>query len=96
MTNQLQLFSWDEDKETQNEKKHGITFKEASTVFEDENAILIHDEDHSNDEDRFVIIGYSKKPRLLVVCHCYRESDTVIRLISARTASKNEVAIYER
>ena len=90
----LQFFTWDEDKEKVNENKHGVSFMEAATVFKDLNALVKRDVDHSVDEDRFIIIGLSEKARLLVVCHCYRESDTIIRIISARKATKNESANY--
>jgi hypothetical protein len=92
--NNLQFFSWDEDKDIANEKKHGITFREAASVFKDPNILIKSDIDHSYDEDRFIIIGLSEKPRLLVVCHCYRESDAIIRIISARKATVNESAEY--
>jgi uncharacterized DUF497 family protein len=88
------LFQWDENKNESNIHKHGISFDEAWTVFGDENAVFIADEDHSFYEERFIVIGYSDKPRLLVVCHCYRESDTVIRIISARKADKKERDLY--
>ena len=87
-------FDWDSDKNIININKHGISFKEAATVFFDENAIEIDDTEHSQDEDRFIIIGRSKKLRLLVVCHCYREDDTVIRIFSARKAAEWEEEIY--
>jgi len=87
-------FSWDEDKEKINIKKHGITFDEASTVFEDEDALLEADPDHSIDEDRFIILGFSNKAHLLMVCHCYREEDSIIRLISARRANSGEERRY--
>ena len=87
-------FEWDEDKNKQNQEKHGISFNEALTIFADDNARLILDEDHSEDEDRFILIGISKNAKLLTVCHCYRESDSVIRLISARKASKSESEQY--
>jgi len=90
----LQYFSWDEDKEAANQKKHGISFREAVTVFSDPNILIKHDIDHSDNEDRFIILGISDKTRLLVVCHCYRESDEIIRIISARKATKNESAEY--
>ncbi|MCL2627177.1 MAG: BrnT family toxin [Oscillospiraceae bacterium] len=90
----LQYFSWDENKEISNEKKHGVSFTEASTVFKDLNALVKRDIDHSDNEDRFIIIGLSAQSNLLVVCHCYRESDTIIRIISARKATKNESADY--
>jgi len=92
--NNLQFFSWDEDKEIANEKKHGVSFREAASVFKDPNILIKRDDDHSYEEDRFIIIGLSEKPRLLVVCHCYRESDTVIRIISARKATLRESAEY--
>ena len=90
----MQFFNWDEDKEIANEKKHGISFREAASVFKDPNILIKPDVDHSKDEDRFIIIGLSDKPRLLVVCHCYRESDTIIRIISARKATVNESIAY--
>jgi uncharacterized DUF497 family protein len=89
------LFDWDDDKNIININKHGVTFKEASTVFKDTNAILLYDYAHSQDEERFVIIGYSTEMRLLYVCHCYRESDAIIRIISARKAGKYETELYE-
>jgi len=90
----IQFFSWDEDKDIANEKKHGITFREAASVFKDPNILIKSDIDHSDNEDRFIIIGLSEKPRLLVVCHCYRESDSIIRIISARKATTNESVEY--
>jgi hypothetical protein len=83
-------FQWDPNKADINQKKHQITFEEASTVFDDADALLIDDPDHSAEEDRFIIMGYSSKANLLVVCHCYRASDTVIRIISARKATTKE------
>ena len=79
-------FEWDKRKEKANVKKHGISFNEARTVFYDENAIQFFDPDHSDNEDRFILLGISFKLRVLVVCHCFRESDTIIRIISARKA----------
>ncbi|MCL2529345.1 MAG: BrnT family toxin [Coriobacteriia bacterium] len=87
-------FIWDEQKSLANITKHQVTFEEAKTVFSDANARVIADPDYSDDEDRFIILGISNKLRLLVVCHCYRESDEVIRIISARKATKNEVRSY--
>ena len=87
-------FDWDSDKNIININKHGISFKEAATVFSDKNAIEIDDETHSQQEDRFLLIGRSKKLRLLVVCHCYRENNTVIRIISARKAAGEEIKLY--
>ena len=87
-------FEWDENKNIINKNKHHITFEEAQTVFYDEMALVIDDPDHSEQEDRFIILGQSHQAKLLVVCHCYRESDTVIRIISARKATKNESNQY--
>ena len=87
-------FDWDSDKNLININKHGISFREAATVFSDINAIEIDDEKHSQEEDRFLIIGRSSKLRLLVVCHCYRENDTIIRIISARKAVNDEIKLY--
>ncbi len=89
-------FVWDEKKNKLNQSKHdGIDFDEAKTVFFDEFARVAYDPDHSSDEDRFVILGLSNNLRLLVVCHCYRESDSIIRIISARKATKKEADTYE-
>ena len=85
---------WDEEKNQSNKKCHKISFEEAETVFYDPNAKVIHDPDHSIDEDRFIILGISKFLKLLVVCHCYRENNEIIRIISARKASKNEAKNY--
>jgi uncharacterized DUF497 family protein len=74
-------FEWDDTKNKENIKKHGVSFEEAQTVFLDENAIRFFDPDHSNDEDRFIMLGMSFKLRVLVVCHCHRKNDTVIRII---------------
>ena len=87
-------FEWDENKNEIKKKKHKISFEEAKTVFYDEEALLIVDPEHSQEEERFIILGLSKKANLLVVCHCYRASETVIRIISARKATKNETKQY--
>jgi len=88
---------WDPRKNLINQSKHdGIDFDEAKTVFFDEYARVIYDPEHSKEEDRFVIVGLSSKLRLLVVCHCYRESDSIIRLISARKATNQEKTSYEK
>jgi len=87
-------FDWDRNKNIANINKHGISFKEAATVFQDVNSIEYDDLEHSQDEDRFVVIGKSRRLRLLVVCHCYRENDTVIRIISAREANIQETEFY--
>jgi len=90
-------FAWDPEKDRINQEKHsGISFEEAKTVFYDENARLIFDPMHSQDENRFILLGISQKLRLLVVCHCYRESETLIRIISARKANSKEEKEYDR
>ena len=89
-------FEWDKRKEKTNIKKHGVSFEEAQAVFFDENAIQFFDPDHSDDEDRFILLGISFKLRLLVICHCFRKSDTVIRIISARRADGDEENEYWR
>ena len=87
-------FDWDPHKNRLNQKKHGISFEEASSVFFDENGLLIHDPDHSELEDRYILIGMSVKLRHVVVIHTYREDDRVIRLISARAATPGEQHPY--
>ena len=87
-------FEWDENKNSINKSKHNISFEEAKTVFYGEQALVIDDPDHSELEERFIILGQSNTTKLLVVCHCYRESDTVIRIISARKATKTETNQY--
>ncbi len=87
-------FDWDERKAAANAKKHGISFEEAKSVFLDERAKLINDPDHSEDEERFVLLGISSTLRLLVVCHCYRGAGNVIRIISARKANASESKFY--
>ena len=87
-------FEWDEAKNRESKRKHAVSFEEAQTVFLDENALRFYDPDHSEDEDRFLMLGISFRLRVLIVCHCYRASDTVIRIISARKADKQEVADY--
>jgi uncharacterized DUF497 family protein len=89
-------FEWDEQKNLRNQAKHGVSFEEAESVFYDENARLKADPDYSIDEERFILLGFSKKLRLLVVCHCYRDRDDVIRLISARKAERPERKQYNR
>ena len=87
-------FVWDEDKNKINIKSHKISFEEAKTVFFDPNAKVIHDPDHSIEEDRFIILGLSKSLNILVVCHCYREKEGIIRIFSARKATKTECKQY--
>lgn len=89
-------FAWDRRKSRSNLAKHGVSFEEAQTVFLDESARLIDDPDHSGEEERFVLLGYSFRARCLIVSHCYRESDSVIRLISARRATAQEEEVYWR
>lgn len=87
-------FEWDASKASLNKKKHGISFDEAKTVFFDENAKVIHDPEHSDDEERFIILGLSVNMRMLIVIHCYRKNDRIIRLISARKATQKESTQY--
>lgn len=87
-------FEWDERKAVANAKKHGVSFEEARSVFVDDRAKLIDDPDHSEDEQRFVLLGLSSALRLLLVCHCYRSEGNVIRIISARKASAREFRSY--
>jgi uncharacterized protein len=88
-------FEWDQRKAAANRRKHGVSFDEARTVFLDEEALLIADEDHSDEEDRFILLGMSAHLRTLIVCHCYREGDEVIRIISARKANRTERRHYD-
>ncbi|MCP4297299.1 MAG: BrnT family toxin [Proteobacteria bacterium] len=87
-------FNWDKQKNRTNQKKHGVSFEEAKTVFFDQNARLISDPDHSKDEERFILMGFSSHLKLLIVCHCYREEGQTIRIFSARKASKAEQKQY--
>jgi len=87
-------FEWDVDKAAANLRKHGIGFEEAKSVFYDERARLIDDPDHSEDEDRFILLGLSAALKLLIVCHCYRGDDGVIRIITARKATARESRFY--
>lgn len=87
-------FVWDSRKAASNAQKHGVSFDEARSVFADERAKLIDDPDHSEDEDRFILMGLSSSLRVLVVCHCYREGDNIIRIISARKATAKEAKFY--
>ncbi len=87
-------FEWDETKNRGNRRKYGVSFEEAQTVFLDENAVRFFDPDHSADEDRFLMLGISFRLRVLVVCHCFRVRDSVIRIISTRKADGREAADY--
>ena len=89
-------FEWDTDKSKSNEKKHGVSFEEAKSVFFDEQGLLIIDPDHSDEEDRFILLGMSTSLNTLVVCHCYRSQKEIIRIISARKANKFETKAYRR
>lgn len=87
-------FEWDENKNKINKAKHGIAFEEAKTVFYDDDAIVFDDPDHSAEEDRFLILGLSRRENLCIVSHCCRGEGETIRIISARKATKNETKIY--
>ena len=87
-------FEWDENKEHSNIDKHGIDFEEAKTAFYDNNARVIYDSEHSESEDRFILMGLSYKLRLITVSHCYRKVQEIIRIISARRATKHESKYY--
>ena len=91
--NEIQ-FEWDEHKNAVNQRKHSVSFEEAETVFCDENGLLIADPDHSQDEERFILKGFSFQARLLIVCHCCRGTGNVIRIISARKATLRESRQY--
>ena len=88
-------FVWDSSKASLNKRKHGISFEEAQTVFYDENAIEYFDPDHSEDEDRFIMLGFSFKLRMLIVCYCMRKGNNV-RIISARKATRHEAENYRK
>ena len=88
-------FEWDKNKNKINEEKHGVSFDEAKSVFYDENAIEFYDNNHSDEEDRFLLIGRSIHLRIILVCHCFREKESKIRIISARKATKNEQKYYK-
>lgn len=87
-------FEWDENKNRINQAKHKVSFEEAQTVFYDERVLVIDDPEHSQDEERFIILGMSAIANLLIVSHCYRSADSVIRIISARKATKTESSYY--
>lgn len=89
-------FEWDQRKNAANRRKHGVSFEEAATVFADDHALLIADPDHSESEDRFVLLGLCSSLRMLVVCHCDQESEEVVRIISAREATRSERLQYNR
>ena len=95
MSRRMLQFEWDETKNKRNREKHRIWFEEATSVFDDPAGRLFLDETHSEEEDRFILLGMSSEARLLVVVHCERKSDSVVRIISARKANKGEVTFYE-
>jgi uncharacterized DUF497 family protein len=88
------VFEWDEGKSRANRTKHGVSFEEAQSAFMDEYARVLPDEEHSEDEERFLLLGMSISLRIIVVCHCYRRKDEVIRIISARKADRDEQDQY--
>ena len=89
-------FEWDEGKNRANQLKHGVSFEEARTVFFDDDALEFYDDEHSGWEDRFLMLGLSTRLRLLMVCHCERKEGEVVRIISARRATKREQGFYRR
>lgn len=90
------LFNWDKNKAKINLKKHGVSFEEALTAFDDEEGILFDDPDHSQEEQRFLLLGISSQKNLLIVCHCYRGEDDMVRIISARKATRRESVQYRQ
>ena len=88
-------FEWDPAKAAANLRKHQVSFDEAKSVFYDEFAVQFFDEEHSSEEERFLMLGMSSGAKLLIVCHCEREQGEVIRIISARKATKRESAFYQ-
>ena len=90
------IFTWDDDKNISNKRKHDISLKEAQTIFFDENAIEFDDPDHSINEEKFILLVLNQSLKILVVCHCYRKDDTEIRIITARKATKKEQIVYFR
>ena len=88
------VITWDPRKASANERKHGVSFDEASSTFYDDSALLIADPQHSDSEDRFILLGYSSRLKMLAVCHCHHEDEETIRIISARKATKTEKAQY--
>jgi len=88
------IFEWDARKDRANQRKHGVSFMKAQTVFLDDSALFLADPDHSDAEDRFLLLGLSTRIRALVVCHCYRGSDDLIRIVSASTAARQEREVY--
>ncbi|MDA3917366.1 MAG: BrnT family toxin [Deltaproteobacteria bacterium] len=90
------IFEWNDSKNDINQSRHDISFEEAQAVFFDERALEFEDPDHSINEERFLLLGFSQKLKVLVVCHCYRSNESIIRIISARKATKKEQKVYFR
>ena len=90
------IFEWDEYKNQTNKKKHGVSFEEAKSVFYDVEAIVFDDPEHSEEEERFLIIGFTSQARICIVSHCYRYNDSIIRIISARKATTSETNYYNK
>ncbi len=88
------VFEWDEGKNSANREKHRVSFEEARSAFLDENARVVPDPEHSEEEDRFILLGLGASGRILVVCHCYREEELIVRIISARRANPREQRLY--
>ena len=88
-------FEWNARKDAENQRKHGVSFEEARTVFADEYALLLDDPDHSGGEERFILLGLSARFRVLVLVHAYREPEDTIRIISARKATRRERQQYD-
>jgi len=92
----MRIFEWDDEKNFKNKLKHNVSFEDAVAVFEDTQAVTIYDEEHSEEEERFIVIGFDLKDRTLTVCHCYRgKNKEITRIISARKATKFEIEIYK-
>ncbi len=89
-------FEWDNRRNGENKRKHGVSFEEAQTAFLDDRALIVADPNHSDDETRFILLGLSATLKLLVVCHCFRDDDSVIRIISSRKANRGERNEYNR
>lgn len=87
---------WDPRKDTENRRKHGVSFQEAEAVFSDEHALLLDDPEHSDEEERFILMGLSARLRVLVVVHAFKETEAIIRIISARKANRRERAVYNQ
>ena len=89
------VFNWNEEKADSNLRKHGVSFEEAATVFSDEELLIMTDEDYYGSEERYLVLGHSRMSRILIVCHCYRgKDDSIVRIISARKATKTEEKLY--